>query len=119
MDKNNPAPKPKKAPGPKIERYSVLLKNVGGSEELRFRAENKGPGKCISYGFHSVFVAGKRSKGKGRGATQTHPDFTAARAAVDTASKKAQALGWIVKLTGGGGPRKDQFDINTIPAPSK
>ena len=101
--------------------YNRITLSKSGKERLRFCARQKGDGPVSTYIFHSTIDAdGKRARGKGRGATQSHKSFKAAKEAVDEQVAQAAKLGWILQTRkSGGGVAKDHFDLASLPKPVK
>jgi hypothetical protein len=105
---------------PKVKPYYKRMSD-GKRGELRFSALAKKDGTAESYAIHIVRDAdGKKDKAtsKGRGASQKHTTFDAAKVAVDAGVAFALKTGnWtlIEKRKG----RKDAFDLSTLPAPTK
>jgi hypothetical protein len=119
---NKPVAAPKAQPAPRAprvpkERVEVKLVSSNKKEQLRVKAEKNKAGEYITFLVHNnVGPDGKRQPGFGRGATQKHADFAAAKASLASTVKASVEKGWIQKTTGRS--REDAFDLAHIPAPT-
>jgi hypothetical protein len=120
-----PVAKPVAVPGRKRgpfvhnpEVFNARLTSASGKEMLRVTAQKAKTGKYISYVRHFTMVDGKLKAGAGRGATQEAVDFAGAKTSAEATIASAVKLGWLLKKSAGGGPRRDAFDAAHIPAPT-
>lgn len=112
------APKEKKAKGPS---FVVKLRDKA-SNVLRFTAKGKANGSAVSFATYSVPSKELNAKGKPkkvhqRGASASHPNFDAAKAAVEAGAEQAVKLGWAKRGSKSGGSKKDVFDLANLPKP--
>jgi hypothetical protein len=121
----------------KVETKPVTTKAEPGcivTPEMRLRSftSTLTDGKAGQYRVHgsrrkdgswTVYVKAMEMDSKGkvkasqRGATETLPDVTAARAYGDKAIAEGLKLGWVRRGAGGYSPRPDAFSLKNVPAP--
>jgi hypothetical protein len=112
--------KAKKERGPKRERQVTRLVDPSGAV-LEIVAEQTKDG-FQSWSKHTVRDDdGKVDKelSVGRGTTSSAKTFDEAKSQAAKVLKAATGLGWVVRASvGGGAPRKDAFDLASLPKPA-
>ena len=110
-------PQPKKE-RVKLPKFGVQLRGPAG-DVMKISAKTGKSGNVATF----VTVVSKLpdgTKSKVRGASESHANMDAAKVRIETLRVQATKVGWAQgKVSGGGSPKKDAFDFNSLPAPKK